>query len=104
MESGGFHQSNALILIHKVKSAMRKISMFLFSVLFVFQSCSKSSGKDSVSDAPTNLQVTAVVNPDNSGNVLITATATNAVTYEINFGIRNLLVDQIERAQISLHN
>ncbi len=77
--------------------------MFLFSVLFVFQTCSKSSGTDGGGVAPLNLQVTTVVNPDNSGNVLITATATNAVTYEINFGIRNLLVDQIERAQISLH-
>ena len=65
---------------------MRKILIFMLSAVFVLQACSKSSGKDSVSDAPTNLQVTAVVNPDNSGNVLFTATATNAVTYEINFG------------------
>lgn len=36
--------------------------------------------------APTNLNVTAVVATDNSGNVQFTATATNAVTYDYDFG------------------
>ncbi|MEN9497626.1 MAG: hypothetical protein RL750_525 [Bacteroidota bacterium] len=36
--------------------------------------------------APTNLTVAAVVATDNSGNVQFTATATNAVTYDYDFG------------------
>lgn len=36
--------------------------------------------------APTNLNVTAVVATDNSGNVQFTATATNAVNYDFDFG------------------
>lgn len=36
--------------------------------------------------APTNLNVTAVVSTDNSGNVQFTASATNAVNYDFDFG------------------
>jgi len=36
--------------------------------------------------APTNLNVAAVVATDNSGNVQFTATATNAVNYDYDFG------------------
>lgn len=36
--------------------------------------------------APTNLNVTAAVATDNSGNVQFTATATNAVNYDYDFG------------------
>ncbi|MCY7420966.1 MAG: family 16 glycosylhydrolase [Chitinophagaceae bacterium] len=71
---------------------MRKFSFLFLIVMSVLQSCSKSSGNDSGAGAPTNLQVTAVVNPDNSGNVLFTATATNAVSYEFNFGNGSFLV------------
>lgn len=36
--------------------------------------------------APTNLSIAAVVATDNSGNVQFTATATNAVNYDFDFG------------------
>ena len=36
--------------------------------------------------APSNLTVTAVPSTDGSGNVAFTATATNAVTYDYEFG------------------
>ena len=65
---------------------MRNIAIFLLGMMSVLQSCSISNGNDNSGTMPSGLQVTAVVNPDNSGNVLITATATNAVTYEFNFG------------------
>lgn len=65
---------------------MRNIAIYLLGIMTVLQACSKSNGNDSSGVTPSNLQVTAVVNPDNSGNVLFTATATNAVTFEFNFG------------------
>ncbi|MBU6308059.1 MAG: beta-glucanase precursor, partial [Bacteroidetes bacterium] len=36
--------------------------------------------------APTNLTLTAQVSSDNSGNVSFVATATNAVSYDFDFG------------------
>jgi beta-glucanase (GH16 family) len=59
----------------------------LIGLLALLSSCSKSStGTGSSNTAPTNLTVSATVSTDNSGNVLFTATATNAVTYDFDFG------------------
>ena len=58
------------------------------SIVLIY-SCSKSSGSGSGSGgaiAPTNLTVNAVVSTDNSGNVSFTASATNAVTYDYDYG------------------
>ncbi len=50
-------------------------------------SCSKSSGTSGGgSIAPSNLVVNATVSTDNSGNVSFTASATNAVTYDFDYG------------------
>lgn len=69
------------------KIIVMKIVLFVsFLSFIVFESCSKSGGNGTSNIAPTNLQITAVVNPDNSGSVAFTATATNAVSYEFNFG------------------
>ena len=65
---------------------MRKFSFHFLMVMSLLQSCSKSKGTDTGAGAPTNLQVSGIVNPDSSGNVLFTATATNASTFEYNFG------------------
>ncbi|HSN60672.1 MAG TPA: family 16 glycosylhydrolase [Ferruginibacter sp.] len=59
--------------------------IFLMSVVAIFSSCGKGDSP-AANTAPTNLIVSAVVNSDNSGNVNFTATATNASTYEYDFG------------------
>ena len=65
-----------------------RVSSLLLSLLIgalSFWSCSKGSAPV-VNPAPTNLTVTATVNTDNSGNVNFVASATNAVTYDYDFG------------------
>jgi len=62
---------------------------FLVLLVSVFTNCSKNSGTGSVTPtktAPTDLVVAAVINTDNSGNVAFTASATNAVSYDYDFG------------------
>jgi beta-glucanase (GH16 family) len=60
--------------------------LILSSVLAMFSSCGKSSTSSTDQAAPTNLNVSAVVQTDNSGNVAFTATATNANSYDYDFG------------------
>jgi beta-glucanase (GH16 family) len=60
-------------------------AFFSLSVLFCF-GCKKSSTGNNTAITPTNLNVTAVVSTDNSGNVAFTATATNAVSYDYDYG------------------
>lgn len=65
------------------------LTYILMPLLALFSSCSKDGGSDGPGPgtaAPTNLTLTAVVNPDNSGNVAFTASATNATNYEYDFG------------------
>lgn len=59
--------------------------ILLISLLSI-SSCKKKGSTGTTDPAPGNLTLTAVVNPDNSGNVIFTATASNAVTYEYGFG------------------
>ena len=65
---------------------MKKVSFLFIVFTFILASCGKDGMRVNTNDAPTNLVVTAVVNPDNSGNVTFTSTATNAVSYTYNFG------------------
>jgi beta-glucanase (GH16 family) len=59
--------------------------LFLATFVVLFSCCSKKN--TSTNDtAPSNLAVSAAVNTDNSGNVSFTATATNAVSYDYDFG------------------
>ena len=54
---------------------------------FWFLGCSKGGGGSSTTDVgPSNLSVIPTVSTDNSGNVSFIATATNAVSYEYDFG------------------
>lgn len=64
------------------------LTYILMPLLALFSSCSKDGGSDGpgAGTPPTNLTLTAVVNPDNSGNVAFTAAATNATTYDYDFG------------------
>lgn len=55
-------------------------------LLVAFFSCSKGSAPNNVPVAPTNLQVSATVSTDSSGKVQFTATATNAASYDFDFG------------------
>ena len=64
---------------------MKKLTIVFSAFLFIWTACSKKdSGPANVT--PSNLSVTAVVNTDSSGNVSFTATATNALTYDFDFG------------------
>ena len=55
---------------------------------FWFLGCSKGGegGSGTTDIGPSNLSVTPTVSTDNSGNVSFIATATNAVSYEYDFG------------------
>ena len=58
--------------------------IFLAIGLFISSCASKSLTVNT--EAPSNLSVTANVSTDNSGNVVFKATATNATTYDFDFG------------------
>ena len=59
--------------------------LILFTSASSFWACSKD-GAPVVNPAPSNLTVTATVSADNSGNVNFVASATNATTYDYDFG------------------
>jgi beta-glucanase (GH16 family) len=64
---------------------MKFMTVLLFVFISLFSSCSK--GNNTVNNiVPTNLNVTANIATDNSGNVTFTATATNAISYDFDFG------------------
>ena len=58
---------------------------FLMAV-FSLLSCGKTSETGTADIVPSNLTVIATVSTDNSGNVSFAATATNAATYDYDFG------------------
>jgi beta-glucanase (GH16 family) len=64
--------------------------MYKLLVVFAFAVCGCAcNSKETVAtnnSVPTNLNLSAVVSTDNSGNVTFTATATNATNYDFNFG------------------
>lgn len=65
---------------------LKKISILAFS-LFILISCKKAGGEGSpAGNLPANLVVTATPATDGSGKVSFVATATNAVTYDYEFG------------------
>lgn len=66
-----------------IKTLIRGCLILSVSII----ACSKSSSSgNNASVAPTNLTVTATVAQDSTGNVTFAATATNAVTYDFDFG------------------
>jgi beta-glucanase (GH16 family) len=65
---------------------MKNIFRILVGTLFFLTACGKKNAGGNTGGAPTNLVLNATVNPDNSGNVSFTASATNAVTYDYDFG------------------
>jgi PKD repeat protein len=67
------------------KTTNMKLMSLSFFISFLFLACSKKSSSDDAVP-PSNLTLSAVVSSDNSGNVSFTATATNAISYEYDFG------------------
>lgn len=65
---------------------MNKFPVLLIALITFFSSCKKENTPGNSNTPPTNLVVTAVVSTDNSGNVAFTSTATNAVTYDYDYG------------------
>ena len=66
---------------------MKYLQIFLlFFIITTFAFCSKKDSGPDLGSAPTNLMVNAVVSTDNSGNVSFTASATNAISYDFDFG------------------
>lgn len=65
-----------------------KVSILLaiLSVVFIGASCKKNGNSGTDQTAPSNLQVSAVPSTNGSGTVAFTATATNAVSYDYEFG------------------
>ncbi len=64
------------------------LTYILMPLLALFSACSKDDGGGSqpTGNAPSNLNITAVVDAANNGKVNFAATATNASTYEYDFG------------------
>lgn len=65
---------------------MKNTFRILFALLFFMTACGKKNSAGTTGNPPTNLTISASVSTDNSGNVTFTASATNAVTYEYDFG------------------
>ncbi len=65
---------------------MKFVTLFLISVVALISSCGKSDTQGNNNTPPSNLTVNASVSTDNSGNVSFTASATNAVTYDFDYG------------------
>ena len=58
--------------------------LIFFLAAAILFSCKKNNGDTPI--LPSDLVLDAVVNPDNSGNVSFTASATNAVSFEYDYG------------------
>jgi beta-glucanase (GH16 family) len=61
------------------------VHLFVFFITSLL-ACNKKTATEPIEIVPTNLTLSAVVSTDNSGNVAFTASATNAVNYEYDFG------------------
>ena len=64
---------------------MKHFLTILLLLIFAISSCKKKSA-GVVNNPPSNLIITATVSTDNSGNVSFAASATNAVSYDYDFG------------------
>jgi len=65
---------------------MTKYIKGLIVMSLFIAACGKSKSPVTPNNPPTNLTLSAVATTDSSGNVTITAKATNAVSYDIDFG------------------
>ena len=65
---------------------MKSLLLCLTPLLMIVASCSKGKSPSDDNIPPANLTLTANVSTDNSGNVSFTAAATNAVSYDYDYG------------------
>src|ERR1700693_4932115 len=65
---------------------MKSVAVVLLVFLMLLASCNKKSSSGTPVVTPSNLTINAVVSNDSSGNVAFTASATNAVKYDFQFG------------------
>jgi beta-glucanase (GH16 family) len=65
---------------------MKFMTLFLISLVALISSCGKGDTPGNNNIAPSNLTINANVSTDNSGNVSFAASATNAVTYDFDYG------------------
>jgi beta-glucanase (GH16 family) len=65
---------------------MNKLSVLLIAFVALLSSCGKDAAPANTNTPPTNLVVNAVVSTDNSGNVAFTSTASNAVSFDYDYG------------------
>ncbi len=65
---------------------MMHLSFYLFSLITLIASCGKKDTPGITNTPPTNLTVSAIISTNNSGNVSFTASASNAVSYDYDFG------------------
>ena len=66
---------------------MKNLKIFSIALIVIITACSKKGNSGgSTTIVPTNLVLNATVSTDNSGNVSFTASATNAGTYDYDFG------------------
>lgn len=66
---------------------MKNILILLSTIILVLAACSKSNSTTATNTTtPTNLTINANVATDTSGNVAFIAAATNAVSYDFDFG------------------
>lgn len=79
---------------------IKSVAVILFAILLTFTACKKESYTFGTLKTPTGLALTTAVagvdtnnpNGNGSGTVLISAVATNAITYKIDFGDGNVQV------------
>lgn len=64
---------------------MKQLSLIIISLVAFIASCGKDKPAGN-NTPPSNLTLVATVSNDNSGNVLFTAAATNAVSYDYDYG------------------
>ncbi len=65
---------------------MLNLKSYLIGCLILLAACKKTKTGSVTVTAPTNFTVNVVTSTDNSGNVSFTASATNAATYEFDYG------------------
>jgi beta-glucanase (GH16 family) len=65
---------------------MKSLKLYTIGILVLLACGKKNSTGGTTATPPTNLTVSATVSTDNSGNVSFTASATNANTYDYDFG------------------
>ena len=65
---------------------MKFLPLFILFSLVLTISCSKKSSPGTTDTAPSDLNISVVISTDSSGNVAFTATATNAVRFDYDYG------------------